>query len=123
MTTLPLWAILFLVGVAGALGALVRHAVMVVGAPNRPQTRRRIIGVNTAGAFFAGVLLALDTFVAGVVAVGVFGALTTFSTVALWVADDLGRRQVLAAVRLVAAHLLLGIPAVIAGFLFGGFFF
>jgi fluoride ion exporter CrcB/FEX len=121
MITLPMWATLILVAVAGGLGALIRHAVTVVGFPNAVRVRRRITAVNVGGAFFSGALLATDSVLAVAIAVGLFGALTTFSTIAVWVAEDLQQKHGSQAIRLVTTHVLFGVLAVIAGFLAAGF--
>jgi CrcB protein len=116
MMVLPLWLTIVLVGVAGALGALIRHAVTVSGRPDPATVRWRITAVNTVGSFFAGTLFALDSVFATVLAVGIFGALTTFSTIAVWLADDFRRRQGRSATVLLTTHLLGGGLAVVAGF-------
>jgi fluoride exporter len=119
MMTLPLWAMLGIVFLAGGLGALIRHAATVTGTPAPHQVRRRITAVNVVGAFFAGVLVAMDNPLAFAITVGLFGSLTTFSTIAVWMADDIRQREPVQVVKVVLWHVLLGVPAVLAGFLVG----
>ena len=119
MMSLPLGVMLGIVFLAGAIGALIRHAAIVTRQPGPSQVRRRITYVNLVGAFFAGLLITLDNPLAIALTVGLFGALTTFSTIAVWLADDIRSREPVAAVKVVLAHVLLGVPAVLAGFLAG----
>jgi CrcB protein len=121
MTSLPLWVMLAIVFFAGGIGALARHAATVAGSPTSQRVRWRITAVNTTGAFFAGALVAIDHLIALVITVGLFGSLTTFSTIAVWVAEDLRRRDSLSGVRVIFWHLLLGMLAVLAGFFAGQF--
>lgn len=119
MTALPLWAMLPLVAVAGGIGALVRHATSVTGKQEPSHIRRRITVVNTVGAFFAGALLVIDHPVAIALAVGLFGSLTTFSTIAVWWAEDIRQRESIRAIRSVLVHVAAGVPAVLVGFVIG----
>lgn len=78
-----------LVAVAGALGALLRHAITSrSGAPGTATRAWAVAVVNLVGAAIAGVTVLgsdiLGTQAVTVVAVGFCGALTTFST---WVLD------------------------------------
>ena len=123
MTVLPLWLTLVLVALAGAVGALIRYGAGAVGAADPRHMRRRITAVNTVGAFFAGVVVAIDHLVATVITVGLFGSLTTFSLIAVWVAEDIRNRHPAGALRLVVSHVLLGVPAVLFGFLAGQILF
>ena len=119
MMSMPLGVMLGIVFLAGAVGALIRHAAIVIRQPGTSQVRRRITVVNLVGAFFAGLLITLNNPLAIAITVGLFGALTTFSTIAVWLADDIRRREPVQAVTVVLAHVLLGVPAVLAGFLVG----
>jgi CrcB protein len=119
MTSLPLWLMLVLVAFAGGIGALIRYAATVTGKPRPGLVRRRITAINVVGAFFAGLVVTLDYPLAAVLTVGLFGSLTTLSTVAVWWADDIRRRDPLAAVKNVLVHVVLGVPAVLLGFLLG----
>lgn len=119
MTSLPLWAMFPLVAVAGGIGALVRHAATVVGRQEPDRIRRRITLINGVGAFFAGGLLGTDDPFAVALAVGLFGSLTTFSTIAVWWADDIRQRESRRALRSMLAHVVVGVPAVVVGFLIG----
>jgi fluoride exporter len=121
--SLPVWVILVLVCLMGGIGALVRHAATVVREPNATRVRWRITWLNMAGTFLAGVFVVIDHPVATALAVGLFGSLTTWSTIAVWLADDLRQRDLVAAVRLVLAHVLMGIPAVLVGVLTGQILF
>lgn len=78
-----------LVAVAGALGALLRHAITSrAGAPGTAPRAWAVAGVNLVGAAIAGIAVLggdlLGARAVAVVAVGFCGALTTFST---WVLD------------------------------------
>lgn len=117
----PLWLIFVLVAVTAAIGALVRHALSVVGPSESIPVRRRITVVNTLGAFGAGALLAVNGELAVILATGFFGSLTTFSTLAVWMASDFSQGKPMAAFRVVFVHFLLGIPAVWGGFLLSDF--
>lgn len=117
--SLPLGAMLGIVFLAGGIGALVRHAATVTGAPDPRRVRRRITAVNVVGAFFAGVLVAIDNPLAIAMTVGLFGSLTTFSTIAVWLADDIRQREPVQAVKIVLSHVLLSVPAVLTGALVG----
>ena len=119
MMSVPLGVMLGIVFLAGGLGALIRHAAIVIRSPHPHQVRRRITAVNMVGAFFAGVLITLDNPLAIAITVGLFGSLTTFSTIAVWLADDIRRREPVLAVKVLFSHVLLGVPAVLAGFLIG----
>ena len=123
MITLPLGVMVVLVAFAGAVGALIRYAVGAAGSADSRRTRRRITALNVVGAFFAGVVVAIDHLAATVIAVGLFGSLTTFSLIAVWVAEDIHSRDTAGALRLVFSHVLLGVPAVLLGFLTGGILF
>ena len=115
----PLWLMLAIVFIAGAMGALIRHAATVLGTPHSLGVRRRITTINTVGAFCAGALVAIDHPVAPLITVGLFGSLTTFSTIAVWLAHDIRQRKAAQALTIVLSHVLLGVLAVLAGFLIG----
>jgi len=114
-----LWVMLGVISVGGGIGALIRHAASVVGSPDPRQVRRRITAVNIAGALCAGALVTLDHPVALAISIALFGALTTLATIALWVAEDIRQREPVQAVKVVFSHVLLGVPAVLIGFLAG----
>jgi len=119
MTSLPLWLILVFVAFSGAIGALVRHFVAVAKNPQPGLVRRRITVVNIVGAFFAGGLVAVDHPIAIVLTLGLFGSLTTFSTIAVWWARDIHNRNSALAIKSVFVHVFLGVPAVLVGYLIG----
>lgn len=119
MIPVSLGVMLGIVFLAGGLGAVIRHAAIVTRQAGRSQVRRRITAVNVGGAFFAGFLVTIDNPVTVAVTVGLLGSLTTFSTIAVWLAEDIRRREPVQAVKVVLSHVLLGVPAVLAGFLIG----
>jgi fluoride exporter len=119
MTSLSLWMVVVLVSGAGAIGALMRYAATVTGMPQPGLVRRRITAINVAGAFGAGMVVAIDHPLAVVLSVGLFGSLTTLSTIAVWWADDFRQGKPIVAVRNISVHVLLGVPAVVIGFLIG----
>jgi CrcB protein len=117
--SVQLWVMLGVISVGGGVGALARHAASVLGSPDSSQVRRRITALNIVGALCAGALVTLDHPLALAISVALFGALTTLATIALWVAEDIRQREPIQAVKVVLSHLLLGVPAVLLGFLAG----
>ncbi|MFS0700923.1 fluoride efflux transporter CrcB [Cellulomonas sp. 179-A 4D5 NHS] len=125
---MSLWVALG-VGVGAGVGAQLRYAAELVHARDR---RRRGLGratfpwatltVNVVGSAVLGVVAALvlrGTLDAGwgtVLGAGFAGGLTTFSTFSLDVVELWRQHRTLRAVLDVAAHLLLGIVAAVAGF-------
>lgn len=109
-----------LVAAFGAAGALSRYWIgLAVGARAFPWGT---LGVNVAGAFALGWLLAGDRFstaTTAAIGVGFLGAFTTFSTFA-WEATALVRDdRPGAALGYVAASLALGLGASALGYLAG----
>lgn len=93
---------------SAAIGAALRHQV------NRLGTGwRGTLGLNVAGAFALGWLLAADTQpeTVTVVGVGLLGSLTTFSTFSLEVIESPRRHRLV----IVSATLVLGIAAAMLG--------
>jgi len=117
--SVPLWVMLAVIAVGGGIGALVRHAATVLGSPDARQVRRRITVLNVVGALCAGALVTLDHPLALAISIALFGALTTLATIALWVAEDIRSHEPVQAIKVVLSHLLLGVPAVLGGFLLG----
>jgi CrcB protein len=121
MTDQSVWLGVTLIAFFGAIGAMVRYGASLLSTRLTGQARRGIIAVNVVGAGFAGFFLTVDQTWGTLVAIGLLGSITTFSTIAVWIADDIRRREPLAAVGMILNHLLLGLPAVLAGFLLGRF--
>lgn len=125
---MSLWVALG-VGVGAGAGAQLRYAAELLHARDR---RRRGLGratfpwatltVNVVGSAVLGVVAALvlrGTLDAGwgtVLGAGFAGGLTTFSTFSLDVVELWRQHRTLRAVLDVAAHLLIGIGAAVAGF-------
>ncbi|GEA89927.1 fluoride efflux transporter CrcB [Cellulomonas cellasea] len=125
---MSLWVALG-VGVGAGLGAQLRYAAELVRARDR---RRRGLGratfpwatltVNVVGSVVLGIVAALvlrGTLDAGwgtVLGAGFAGGLTTFSTFSLDVVELWRQHRTLRAVLDVAAHLVLGVGAAVAGF-------
>lgn len=119
MMSIPLWVLLGVVSLGGGIGALIRHAAGTARQPSPAQARRRITAVNVAGAFFAGILLTIDHPLTNAITAGLFGSLTTLSTIAVWMAEDIRHREPVSAIKVLLGHVLLGVPAVLIGFLTG----
>ena len=119
MMSVPVWVLLGVVTLGGGVGALIRHATVTARQPSPGQVRRRITAVNVVGAFFAGILLTIDHPLTLAITAGLFGSLTTLSTIAVWMAEDIRHRELVSAVKVLLGHVLLGIPAVLIGFLAG----
>jgi fluoride exporter len=114
-----LWAMLGVIAVGGGVGAVIRHAASVLATPDARRVRRRITALNVVGALCAGALVTLNHPLALAISIALFGALTTLSTIAVWVAEDIRRREPVQAVTVVLSHVFLGVPAVWVGFLAG----
>lgn len=107
---------LALVAVGGALGAVLRHLVVgPLAKISNIESWLAIVGVNTLGSLFAGVLLGLmspdgDPVARAFLLVGIAGGLTTFSTAMLdaWVFFATRRR-------LLGVVCLLGTPVLAIG--------
>jgi CrcB protein len=119
MADAPVWLVVVAAIVLGALGAMGRWGLTVLSQKVTGHLRWGIVTANVVGSGFAGYLLALDHALGAVVAVGLLGSLTTFSSVAYTMAEELNRRAALPALGLLATHTLLGLPAVALGFLLG----
>lgn len=94
-----------LVVVGGALGAVVRY--LASRRLNRPGAPWGTFGVNVAGSFVLGCVLArADPATAALVGTGFCGALTTYSTFALEIVELERRRAAAYALGSVAAGLV-----------------
>jgi len=108
-----------LVGVGGAAGAVLRHAVFLA-VERGAAVPRATLAVNVLGSFVLGVLVAADPAAdaALFVGVGLCGAFTTFSTFSVETVDAMiaGRYRVAAAnatLNLVGALLAVGLAGVL----------
>jgi CrcB protein len=119
MDELSIWVGVAMLALLGALGAISRFGASLLSTRLTGDARRGILLVNVGGAAVAGYLLTAESTLATLVAIGLLGSLTTFSTLAVWIADDIRSRAPLAAVWLILSHLVLGVPAVVAGYLLG----
>jgi CrcB protein len=119
MADIPLWASVFLVFILGGLGALGRYGLGLFSQRATGHMRWGVLAANSLGSALAGYLLAIDGALGMLVAVGLLGSLTTFSSIAYTMAEDLNARRTLPALGLLASHTLLGLPAVTVGFLLG----
>ncbi len=105
--------------IAGALGALARYWIgAAVGAVAFPLAT---LGINTAGSFLLGVVLATaprrwHATLTTAVAVGFLGAFTTFSTFAYETVALLRSGRAASAAAYVSASVLLGVAAAAAGY-------
>lgn len=122
MTEQSVWLGIALLVLLGAFGAIARHGLGLLSRDITHRARRGIIAVNVVGAGAAGYLLTVNHSLGTIVAIGLLGSVTTFSTIAVWIADDIRNREPLAAVRLILHHMMWGVPAVVGGFLLGRFF-
>jgi fluoride ion exporter CrcB/FEX len=122
MTDQSVWMGVTLVVFFGAMGAMIRYGAGLLALRITGKARRGIIVINIVGAGIAGYLLTADGTWGTLIAIGLLGSVTTFSTIAVWVADDIRRREPLAAVGMILSHLLIGLPAVLGGFLLGSVF-
>lgn len=108
----------FAIASLGAVGALLRFAVSA-WVTNYPRALM-IVLVNSVGAFGAGWGMASDWGVWGtLLAAGLWGSLTTFSTLAVDVVDVSGPKKVRAGVTLLSLHLIGGVVGVWAGIVLG----
>lgn len=103
-------------GGLGALGALARWGLMAVAVRGGHPTLVGIVMANTVGSLLAGVLLANPVSWSEPVAVGVLGALTTFSTIAQGLAGELEAKTLGRFGRALSIHLATGLSAVALGF-------
>ena len=108
-----------LIAALGAAGALLRWALTAwVTTDSRALM---VVAVNTLGAIGAGVGVSADWGLwATLLAAGLWGSLTTLSTLAVDVADAGVRKGVRTGVWLVALHLIGGVLGVWAGVSLGG---
>lgn len=98
-----------LVILAGALGAVIRHLVSLVGGV------WSVLIVNTVGSFIAGLAIALSGDWQLIVATGFCGGLTTFSTFSVTTMELAMRGRWNAAGSAIVGNLLLGFVAAAAG--------
>ena len=97
---------------AGAGGSVVRYVVTDWWTTRRPhRPRDGVAVVNVVGAFWLGLLSAVEGPWALVVGTGLLGGFTTFST---WLVEA-GRAGPYAVVRDVVLHMALGLPAALLG--------
>jgi fluoride ion exporter CrcB/FEX len=106
-------------GALGALGAIARWGLMAVAVRGGHPALVGIVIANTVGSFLAGIFLAHPVSWSEPVAIGVFGALTTFSTIAQGLADDLEAQGFSRFGRALLIHLITGLSAVALGFALG----
>lgn len=101
-----------LVGVGGSLGAVARHAVGL-----RIAGRRSVVAVNALGSLALGAVLAapLGSSATLLVAVGVCGAFTTFSSFAVETVSTASGGDASVAVGFAAANLAAALAAFLAG--------
>ncbi len=107
------------IGALGALGALARWGLMAIARRARRGDLLGVVIANTVGSFAAGVLLVHPVWWAEPVAIGVLGALTTFSTIAQGMAVDLESGRGGRFVRALLVHLVTGLGSVLLGFTLG----
>ena len=116
------------VAVGGALGSVARHAVNVAVARYAAHASLLSTGlVNVAGCFVIGLLagaaatgrLPLSTTSRALLFVGLLGGFTTFSSLGLDTLTLVRSGRGGLALGNVAAQLLLGLPAVFAGYALG----
>ncbi|CAN5607260.1 fluoride efflux transporter CrcB [soil metagenome] len=112
-----------LIAVAGAAGALARYGIGVaVGVRSFPWAT---LGINVAGSFLLGVVLAgpgasrWSTNVTTAVGVGFLGAFTTFSTFAYETQTMLRDDRFARAAAYVSASVVLGLAAAALGYVTG----
>jgi fluoride exporter len=118
--------LLLMVGIGGALGSYARYRVSAwVQAHAGTGLPWGTLTVNLAGSFLLGLLLPLLhgaaplSLLEGFVTVGVLGAFTTFSTLALELKLLLQHRRWLQATLYLAGSFGIGILAVVAGMAVG----
>lgn len=110
------------VAFAGALGALARYWLHVaVGGTAFPWST---LGINTAGSFLLGLVLAVapgrwDATLTTAIGVGFLGAFTTFSTFAYETLTMLRAGRHLPALGYLAGSVVLGVAAAMAGYALG----
>lgn len=112
-----------LIGLAGAAGALCRHAITLAVGP-RPFPIATL-AINVVGSFLLGVVLTagalgrLTPQATTALAVGFLGAFTTYSTFS-WELFTLGRTdRLLAGAAYLALSVVLGVLAAAAGYRLG----
>jgi fluoride exporter len=121
MTDLSVATIIILIGIMGAVGAVIRHSLSVMFQRRPASYRFAITAANILGSGAAGFALTVDGPLATIFAAGFLGSLTTFSTIAVWIADDLRHRELASATTVIVGHLAAGVAAVAAGFAWGIF--
>lgn len=112
------------VGCGGFLGAVARYALTGIMQKRFPHfTPAGTLAVNVAGCLLIGVLMAIvvkrPDFSPNLrlfLITGILGSLTTFSTFGYETVELMREEEYRAAFWNVAANLLLGLPAVFAGF-------
>ena len=100
--------ILFVI-LAGAIGAVLRHLVSLVGGA------WAVLIVNVIGSFIAGVAISFSGDLQFIVAAGFCGGLTTFSTFSVRTMELAMKGKWNAAVSAVIANVLFGFIAAAAG--------
>ena len=100
---------LVVVVLAGAVGALVRYLVSLIGGV------WAVLLVNVVGSFIAGLAIGLSGDLQLIVATGFCGGLTTFSTFSVNTVELAMKGKWNAAVSAVIANLVLGVIAAAAG--------
>ncbi|MBP1325395.1 CrcB protein [Leucobacter exalbidus] len=110
------------VALAGGIGAALRHLVdQLVPKGTRHAFPWGLFVVNLTGSFVLGILtgLALDDAVQAVLATGLLGGYTTFSSASLDTAKLLMARRFTAAVANAAGVMVAAIACAVAGILLG----
>ena len=121
MIELPVGWIIVLIAILGAIGALIRHGLGVIFRRNPSSYRVAITAANILGSLAAGFTLTLGQPLATVLAAGLWGSVTTFSTIAVWIAEDLRNKKFASAAAVVTGHLVGGLAGVAAGVAVGVF--
>ncbi len=98
-----------LVILAGAVGAVIRHLVSLVGGV------WSVLIVNVVGSFIAGLAIGLSGDLQAIVATGFCGGLTTFSTFSVHTVELARKGKWSQAFSAVAGNLLLGVVAAAFG--------
>lgn len=103
------------ISVLGAAGALIRWGLIVVTTSAGSHSRVATVVANILGSFGAGVVLVADWGIwSWLLAAGLFGSVTTLSTLAADVAERF-RDSPARATSLAGVHVLGGFAAVLAG--------
>jgi CrcB protein len=110
------------VGVAGALGALLRHALGLLAGP--VAWPWPTLGINVAGSFLLGLVTTwgaarFPSVVTAAAGTGFLGAFTTYSTFSVQTVSLVREGRLSAAGAYVALSLVLGVAAAAAGLAVG----